>query len=49
MTGMYLILREIRTTWSRLFIFKVRTVFILFIGTHAAYDKINAGTVEFKK
>ena len=32
-----------------LIIFKVRTVFILFIGTHAAYDKINAGTVAFKK
>lgn len=32
-----------------LIIFKVRTVFILFIGTHATYDKINAGTVAFKK
>ena len=32
-----------------LIIFKVRTVFILFIGTHAAYDKIDAGTVAFKK
>lgn len=32
-----------------LIIFKVRTVFILFIGTHAAYDKINAAQVTFKK
>lgn len=32
-----------------LIIFKVRTVFILFIGTHAEYDKVNAGTVVFKK
>ena len=32
-----------------LIIFKVRTVFILFIGTHAAYDKIDASTVAFKK
>ncbi len=26
-------------------IFKVRTVFIRFIGTHAEYDKVNASTV----
>ncbi len=32
-----------------LIIFKVRTVFILFIGTHTAYDKINAERVAFKK
>ena len=32
-----------------LIIFKVRTVFILFIGTHAEYDKINAGKIAFKK
>ena len=32
-----------------LIIFKVRTVFILFIGTHAEYDKIDASRVEFKK
>lgn len=32
-----------------LIIFKVRTVFILFIGTHAEYDKINAETIGFKK
>jgi mRNA interferase HigB len=32
-----------------LIIFKVRTVFILFIGTHNEYDKINASTVAFKK
>lgn len=30
-------------------IFKVRTVFILFIGTHNEYDKINASTITFKK
>ncbi|WP_316812922.1 type II toxin-antitoxin system HigB family toxin [Pedobacter heparinus] len=32
-----------------LIIFKVRTVFVLFIGTHTAYDKINAERVAFKK
>lgn len=32
-----------------LIIFKVRTVFILFIGTHAEYDKAEADTVIFKK
>lgn len=32
-----------------LIIFKVRTVFILFIGTHREYDKIEASTIEFKK
>jgi mRNA interferase HigB len=32
-----------------LIIFKVRTVFILFIGTHKEYDKINASTVVFRK
>ncbi len=32
-----------------LIIFKVRTVFILFVGTHAEYDKVDAGTVVFKK
>ncbi|WP_295654164.1 type II toxin-antitoxin system HigB family toxin [uncultured Mucilaginibacter sp.] len=32
-----------------LIIFKVRTVFILFIGTHAEYDKIDAAKVSFKK
>lgn len=32
-----------------LIIFKVRTVFILFIGTHKEYDKINASAVAFKK
>jgi len=30
-------------------IFKVRTVFILFVGTHKEYDKINASKVQFKK
>jgi mRNA interferase HigB len=32
-----------------LIIFKVRTVFILFIGTHSEYDKIDASSVLFKK
>lgn len=31
-----------------LIIFKVRTVFILFIGTHREYDRIDASTVEFR-
>ena len=32
-----------------LIIFKVRTVFILFIGIHKEYDKIDAANVTFKK
>lgn len=32
-----------------LIIFKVRTVFILFIGTHKEYDKIKANKIYFKK
>lgn len=32
-----------------LIIFKVRTVFILFIGTHKEYDEIEASKVTFKK
>lgn len=32
-----------------LIIFKIRTVFILFIGTHSEYDKIDASSVLFKK
>jgi len=32
-----------------LMIFKVRTVFILFVGTHREYDKIDASKVTFKK
>jgi mRNA interferase HigB len=32
-----------------LVIFKKRTVFILFIGSHRDYDKINASNVVFKK
>ena len=32
-----------------LIIFKVRTVFILFIGTHKQYDKIDASKVQFKR
>ncbi|RPE12115.1 type II toxin-antitoxin system HigB family toxin [Chitinophaga lutea] len=33
---------------SALIIFKIRTVFILFIGTHADYDRIDAAAVTFK-
>ena len=32
-----------------LIIFKVRTVFILFIGTHKEYDKVDAANVTYKK
>src|SRR5579872_651316 len=32
-----------------LIIFKVRTVFILFVGTHQEYDQVDAATVTFKK
>ncbi len=32
-----------------LILFKIRTVFILFIGTHKEYDLIDASTVGFKK
>jgi mRNA interferase HigB len=32
-----------------LIIFKRRTLFLLLIGTHKEYDKINASTVVFKK
>ena len=32
-----------------LIIFKVRTVFILFIGSHKEYDKINANQITFKE
>lgn len=31
-----------------LILFKVRTVFILFVGTHAEYDRLNAAEVKFK-
>ena len=31
-----------------LILFKIRTVFILFIGTHGEYDKVDASHVEFK-
>ena len=29
--------------------FSVRTVYILFVGTHADYDKIDAAKIKFKK
>jgi mRNA interferase HigB len=32
-----------------LILFKIRTVYILFIGTHKEYDEVDAGTVTFKK
>lgn len=32
-----------------LIIFKTRTVFILFIGSHKHYDKLDAGNAVFKK
>lgn len=32
-----------------LIIFKVRTVFILFLGSHAEYDLIDASTISFNK
>ena len=32
-----------------LIIFKIRTVFILFIGTHKEYDKIDAAKIQYKK
>lgn len=31
-----------------LIIFKVRTVFILFVGTHKEYDQVQANNVTFK-
>ena len=32
-----------------LILFSIRTVFVLFIGTHGEYDKIDASSVEYKK
>jgi mRNA interferase HigB len=32
-----------------LIIFKVRTIFILFVGTHKEYDKIKAAGITFKR
>ncbi len=29
--------------------FDVRTVYILFVGTHAEYNKIDASIIQFKK
>ncbi|MBO9572690.1 MAG: type II toxin-antitoxin system HigB family toxin [Chitinophagaceae bacterium] len=29
--------------------FSIRTVYILFVGTHAQYDKINASTIKFNR
>ncbi len=31
-----------------LIIFSVRTVFILFVGTHSEYNQVNASTIKFK-
>ena len=30
-------------------IFKVRTVYILFFGSHNEYDQVDAATITFKK
>lgn len=32
-----------------LIIFKVRTVFVLFVGTHIEYDQVIANQISFKK
>jgi mRNA interferase HigB len=32
-----------------LIIFKIRTVFVLFIGSHKEYDKIDAGSIQYTK
>ena len=32
-----------------LIIFRIRTVFILFIGTHKEYDKVNPSKITFRK
>ncbi|WP_151088828.1 type II toxin-antitoxin system HigB family toxin [Hymenobacter baengnokdamensis] len=30
-------------------VFSTRTVFVKFVGTHQAYDKINAATIDYSK
>jgi len=32
-----------------LIIFETRTLFILYVGTHESYNKINAAKIEYKK
>jgi mRNA interferase HigB len=32
-----------------LILFRIRTMYILFIGTHKAYDKIDASQIQFQK
>jgi mRNA interferase HigB len=32
-----------------LIIFKVRTVFILYVGTHRDYDQLDASSITFKR
>ena len=29
--------------------FRGRTIYVLFVGTHSEYDKINASIIKFKK
>ena len=51
MTDMYLIF-NIKGNQYRLIaliIFETRTLFILYVGTHESYNKINAAKIEYKK
>nr|WP_309993111.1 hypothetical protein [Dyadobacter fermentans] len=32
-----------------LILFPIRTMYILFLGTHDAYDKIDASKIKFKR